>query len=100
MLWVVVFSLLAFFVPGPFAALKDGIVPGLGLIMFGMGMTLLPIDFVRVAKMPRAVLCGVLGQFGVMPLLAYALAKLFRLEPELAVGFVILGACPGGGTSL
>ena len=98
-LWVVAFSVAAYVVPTPFAALKDGIVPGLGVIMFGMGMTLTPADFVRVAQMPRAVLCGVIGQFGLMPLLAYALAKAFRLEPELAMGFIILGACPGGTAS-
>lgn len=99
MLWVILFSLAAYLIPTPFAALKPGIVPGLGLIMFGMGMTLTPADFVRVVKMPRAVLCGIIGQFGVMPLIAYLLAKTFRLEPELAMGFVILGACPGGTAS-
>lgn len=97
--WVVLFSVAAYFIPEPFATLKRGIVPGLGIIMFGMGMTLTPVDFVRVAKMPRAVLCGVIGQFGLMPLLAYVLAKIFRLEPELAMGFIILGACPGGTAS-
>ncbi len=99
MLWVVLFSVAAYVFPAPFASLKVGIVPGLGVIMFGMGMTLTPADFVRVARMPRAVLCGVIGQFGLMPLLAYALAKAFRLEPEIAMGFIILGACPGGTAS-
>lgn len=93
------FSIAAYWIPDPFAALRRGIVPGLGIIMFGMGMTLTLSDFVRVAKMPRAILCGVIGQFGVMPLLAYTMAKVFRLEPDLAMGFIILGACPGGTAS-
>ena len=74
-LWVLLFSIAAYLVPRPFAALAPGIVPGLGLIMFGMGMTLVPADFVRVAKMPRAVLCGVVGQFLIMPLAGLFLAK-------------------------
>jgi len=79
--------------------LKPYIVPGLGLIMFGMGITLTPKDFLRVAAMKRAVGCGVLGQFLLMPLLALALVKGFRLNDELAMGFIILGACPGGTAS-
>ncbi len=98
-LWVVVFSALAYLVPRPFAALAPAIVPGLGVIMFGMGMTLVPDDFARVARMPRAVLCGVIGQFCIMPLVAWVLAKGFRLSPEFAMGFIILGACPGGTAS-
>ncbi len=98
-LWVILFSVAAYVVPAPFAPLGEYIVLGLGVIMFGMGMTLTPADFMRVAQMPRAALCGVIGQFGVMPLLAYLLAKAFRLEPEVAIGFVILGACPGGTAS-
>ncbi len=62
-LWVLVFSALAHLAPGLFAWFRPYIVPGLGITMFGMGMTLVPDDFRRVARMPRAVLCGVLGQF-------------------------------------
>jgi len=98
-LWVVICSALAYRFPAPFAALRPGIVPGLGVIMFGMGMTLVPADFARVAKMPRAVGCGILGQFLIMPLVAFALAKALRLPPELAMGFIILGCCPGGTAS-
>lgn len=97
--WVVLFSLAAWAVPAAFAWFKPLIVPGLGVIMFGMGMALRPDDFVRVARMPRAVLCGVFGQFLIMPLVALGLVKLAGLPPELAVGFIILGACPGGTAS-
>ena len=97
--WVVALSALAYLLPAPFAALKPGIVPGLGLIMFGMGITLVPADFRRVAAMPRAVACGFIGQFGIMPLTAWALGHAFGLSDELAMGFVLLGCCPGGTAS-
>lgn len=97
--WVALFSFAAWLMPAPFAALKLGIVPGLGLIMFGMGMTLTPADFARVFAKPRAVACGVLGQFLIMPLAAWMLARVFRLSPDLAMGFIILGCCPGGTAS-
>lgn len=99
MLWVIIFSILAYQFPAPFSRLQPLIVPGLGAIMFGMGMTLLPEDFRRVMQMKRAVACGVIGQFLLMPLLAFGIARVFQLESELAMGFIILGACPGGTAS-
>lgn len=97
--WVVFFSALAYLVPQGFTPLQPYIVPGLGVIMFGMGMTLVPGDFARVLTMKRAVACGVLGQFLIMPALAAVLARVFNLNDELAMGLVILGACPGGTAS-
>lgn len=98
-LWVILFSIIAYVLPDPFARLRPGIVPGLGLIMFGMGMTLVPDDLTRVLTMKRAVACGVLGQFLLMPLLAFGIARTFGLSNELAMGFIILGSCPGGTAS-
>ena len=97
--WVLLFSALAWFFPEPFQALKPAIVPGLGVIMFGMGMSLLPEDFSRVVRQPTAVACGVVGQFLFMPFIAWMIAFAFGLPPELQLGFVILGACPGGTAS-
>lgn len=98
-LWVILFSLVAYLLPEPFTTMRPLIVPGLGLIMFGMGMTLVPADLARVLTMKRAVACGVLGQFLLMPLLAFIIAKSFGLNDELAMGFIILGCCPGGTAS-
>ncbi len=98
-LWVLLFSVLAWFFPEPFQALKGGIVPGLGLIMFGMGMSLLPEDFLRVLKEPRAVGCGLVGQFLIMPVVAWGIAHLFGLPDAIQLGFIILGCCPGGTAS-
>lgn len=97
--WVVLFSIAAYVYPQFFAPMQPFIVPGLGVIMFGMGMTLVPADFLRVLKMTKAVLCGVLGQFLIMPLLALVLSRVFRLDNELAMGFIVLGSCPGGTAS-
>ena len=97
--WVVLFSGLAWFFPAPFQALKPGIVPGLGIIMFGMGMSLVPADFARVVAQPRAVACGLFGQFLIMPFIAWIIARTFGLPAEVQLGFIILGCCPGGTAS-
>src|SRR5699024_3757383 len=71
----------------------------LGVIMFGMGLTLTLRDFKAVLQVPKSVLIGVLAQYIVMPLLAYGLAVAFQLPPELAVGVILVGCCPGGTAS-
>lgn len=71
----------------------------LGVIMFGMGMTLSGADFKDALKRPRDVALGVLAQFTIMPLVAYGLALALRLPPELAVGVILVGTCPGGTAS-
>lgn len=72
---------------------------GLGVIMLGLGLGLTPDDFRRVARYPRAVLLGLALQTGVLPWVAFALALLLRLPPELAVGLMLLAASPGGATA-
>lgn len=71
----------------------------LGIVMFGMGMTLSVNDFKNVLKHPWQVGIGVLAQFLIMPLVALGLVKLFNLPPELAVGVILVGTCPGGTAS-
>lgn len=71
----------------------------LGIVMFGMGMTLNLNDFKIVFSRPKDVLIGCLAQFTVMPLLAFALVKLFNLPLDLAIGVVLVGTCPGGTSS-
>lgn len=96
--WVVLGSVVAFFVP-PLAGLTAYIAPLLGVVMFGMGLTLTAGDFIRVFEKPLAVAVGVAAQFTVMPLLALLLATALRLPPELAAGVILLGCCPGGTAS-
>ena len=71
----------------------------LGAVMFGMGLTLDVKDFRVVFTRPKDIIVGCLAQFLIMPSLAWALAWAFRLPPELAVGVVLVGCCPGGTSS-
>jgi len=97
--WVVLFAALAFFVPDGFTWIAPYISVLLGVIMFGMGMTLSLDDFREVLKQPKKVAIGVLGQFTIMPLIAFGLAVGFRLPPEVAAGVILVGCCPGGTSS-
>ena len=71
----------------------------LGVVMFGMGLTLRLQDFKIVFSRPKDVVIGCLAQFTVMPLLAWALARAFSLDEALALGVVLVGCCPGGTAS-
>lgn len=85
--------------PGTFAGIASYVTLLLGIVMFGMGMTLHVEDFRRILEHPGDVCIGVLAQFTVMPLLAWLLAKCFGLPPDLAVGVILVGTCPGGTSS-
>ena len=71
----------------------------LGVVMFGMGLTLNLQDFKIVFSRPKDVVIGCLAQFTVMPLLAWTLARAFQLDEALALGVVLVGCCPGGTAS-
>lgn len=71
----------------------------LAVIMFGMGLSLTLSDFKRILIYPKAVLLGLLNQIVLLPVVAFFIAKGLGLSPELAVGLMILAACPGGATS-
>jgi len=91
---------LALLKPDTFAFIDTWYInPILGLIMFGMGLTLSLQDFRIVFSNPKDVLTGCLAQFTVMPLLAWLLAKAFALPDELALGVMLVGCCPGGTSS-
>ncbi len=71
----------------------------LGLVMFGMGLTLNARDFEVVFSRPKDVIIGCLAQFIIMPALAWLLARAFMLDDALALGVVLVGCCPGGTAS-
>ena len=71
----------------------------LGIVMFGMGMTIEFKDFRHLVRRPWDVGIGVLAQFTIMPLVAYLLTQAFSLPPDLAVGVILVGTCPGGTAS-
>jgi BASS family bile acid:Na+ symporter len=77
------------------------IVLALALIftMWGMGLALVLEDFKRVLKFPKAIFIGLLNQLVLLPLIAFGLLYLIPASPEIAIGIVILSACPGGPTS-
>ena len=97
---VLLMALTALLIPAPFAAVDTWYInPMLGLIMFGMGLTLSPSDFRVVFSRPKDVLTGCLAQFTIMPLLAWLLTHLFALPSDLALGVILVGCCPGGTAS-
>ena len=98
-LWAVAGSLLALAVPDMLVPLKPAIVPLLGLVMFGMGITLTGQNFLAVLRRPLPVLLGISLQFLVMPLAAWLIAVLLGLPPQLGAGLILLGCCPGGTAS-
>ncbi len=75
------------------------VLPILTLLMFDLGLTLRPLDFVLIAKRPRAVFVGLFGQLVLLPLIAYAIASLFSLPPIFFIGVMLIACCPGGSSS-
>lgn len=98
---IIVVAALALIFPDPTKAVfkTSYINTLLGIIMFGMGLTLRFEDFVVVFTKPKSVIFGILAQFIIMPTLAWLLVKIFQLPPELAIGVILVGTCPGGTSS-
>ena len=69
------------------------------IIMLGMGLELTLDDFKRIFIEPKPVLLGLAAQLAGLPLVGFLLVSIFPLSPELAVGVMVLAACPGGPTS-
>ncbi|MCR2792013.1 bile acid:sodium symporter family protein [Microbacterium sp. zg.Y625] len=76
-----------------------GLPVALGIIMFGLGLSLTLRDFARVAKQPKAVIVALACQLVLLPAICFGLVLLFRLPPVLAVGMMMLAASPGGTTA-
>ncbi|NWQ41729.1 bile acid:sodium symporter family protein [Bacillus sp. EB106-08-02-XG196] len=97
--WVILISVIAFMVPDPFLGLGKYITILLGVVMFGMGLTLKAVDFKIIFTKPLPVIIGVCAQFIIMPSVAFVIATLLNLPAELAAGLVLLGCVPGGTAS-
>lgn len=98
-LWVILMACFGFFAPQLFLAYKSWISPLLGVVMFGMGLTLSTADFREVFRQPRDVAIGVVGHYLIMPGIAYALAIGLDLPPDIAIGVILVGCCPSGTAS-
>lgn len=96
---VVLIGIFSIFWPEVMKPFAPKIPTLLGIIMFGMGMSLTPGDFKNVFKQPKNVAIGTVLQFIIMPAAAFALIHLFALPPEIAIGVVLVGCCPGGTAS-
>ena len=97
---VLLTAALSLFVPYTFEWISTWTInPMLGVIMFGMGLTLSPHDFRLVLSRPKDILIGCMAQFTIMPLLAWLLTSAFSLPKELALGVILVGCCPGGTAS-
>ncbi|MGB1541240.1 MAG: bile acid:sodium symporter family protein [Cycloclasticus sp.] len=98
-LWAILLSTLAYLAPTLFTPLKPSLFFLLGLVMFGMGMSLKANDFLLIFKSPKPILLGLLLQFLCMPFFAWGLSTWLQLPLALASGMVLVGASPGGTAS-
>jgi BASS family bile acid:Na+ symporter len=98
-LWVILFAVLGFVFPATFKLIAPYIVILLGIIMFGMGLTLSLNDFQALVKRPFEVAIGVFAHFIIMPALAVLLTRIIPMPPEVAAGVILVGCCPGGTSS-
>jgi BASS family bile acid:Na+ symporter len=101
--WVFAFLIAAMYFPFLFInwGFDTGIlvIPMLQIIMFGMGTKLSLGDFKTELAKPKGIIVGSIMVFGIMPFLGVLVVKLFNFPPEIAVGFILIGCCPGGASS-
>lgn len=99
-LLVVIITAVALIIPASFTWMSTAtITPMLGIVMFGMGLTLKPSDFKPILLHPKEIIIGTFAQFIIMPAVAWLLCKVFQLPTELAIGVILVGCCPGGTAS-
>lgn len=96
---VIIGGVIGYFAPNIAASFAPQVTPLLGIVMFGMGLTLKPVDFALVARRPLPVLIGVVAQFVIMPLVALAVVAIMDLPDAVAAGVILVGCAPGGTSS-
>lgn len=99
-LFIIAVAIATFFAPDTFGWVRGTTQTViLGVIMLTMGLTLTTDDFRVLAHRPLDIFIGACAQFIIMPCVAYLLVHVFRLEPALALGILLVGCCPGGVSS-
>ena len=98
-LGAILITIVSYLYPQILAPHSNYIVPLLGIVMLGMGMTLRFENFVEILKRPKVISVGVILQFVFMPLLAFLVSLVLDLEEPLLIGMVLVGSCPGGTAS-
>lgn len=96
---VIVWAVFNYFVPQASLWGKSYTGYFLGIVLFGMGLTLTLDDFKRILTQPLMVIVGTVAHFVIMPLVAVLLCWIFRLDGALAVGVILVGCCPSGTSS-
>ena len=96
---IIAFSCVAFFWRDGFAWMTNYTSVFLGVIMFGMGLTIKMEDFRIVFSRPKEVVIGAVAQYTIMPVVAWILCKVMNLPADLALGVILVGCCPGGTAS-
>ena len=96
---IIAFSCLAFFWRDGFAWMTNYTSVFLGVIMFGMGLTIRLEDFRAIFSRPKEVIIGAVAQYTIMPVVAWVLCKVMNLPADLALGVILVGCCPGGTAS-
>lgn len=96
---VIIWAAFNYFVPATSTAIIPNTSYLLGLILFGMGLTLQGEDFARILKRPLPVILGTVAHYVIMPLIAVVLCKIFNLQGATAAGVILVGSCPSGTSS-
>jgi len=97
--WVILFGLAAYLWPSPFKSPQIFMDSFFAVTMFGIGAILQTSDFRRIMQRPTIVLIGTVTQYSLMPLVAYAIANIFNLEPQITVGLILTASAPGAMSS-
>jgi BASS family bile acid:Na+ symporter len=93
--WIVLAGVAGYLIPDLLTPVKPHMNWLFAFTMLGIGLTLKPEDFTPIFTKPQLVVLGTLAQFAIMPALGFLIAKALRLEPDLAVGLILVGSSPG-----
>lgn len=96
---IIIFSIIAYYLPSYFSWMTSYTTIFLALAMFGMGTSIDSDSFKEILKRPKDIIIGSLAQFTIMPLLAWFLANAFDVNKDIALGIILVGASPGGTAS-
>lgn len=93
---IVLIGVYSFFVPTTFSWVQPKMGNILSIMMFGVGMTISIEQFKFVLERPKDIFIGAIGQYTIMPIIAFSLSRILNLSPELTLGLILVGCCPGG----
>lgn len=98
-IFIIILSTVAYFYPEGFVWMTKYTAIFLGTAMFGMGTSINLENLKNIIKKPNEILIGIVAQFVIMPIIAWALTIGLNLPTEIAIGVILVGCCPGGTAS-